>query len=99
MRHNRSFVARGPAMRRVRHLRPCPPAARLATTNPLERQPSVRFERALGCAGAPTWTPSVTPTGSRPIREESTARRVEPCLHLDSKGPCPPIRVVTQFTP
>ena len=71
-------------MRRVRHLRPCPPAARLATTNPLERQPSVRFERALGCAGAPTWTPSVTPTGSRPIREESTARQVKSALHLDN---------------
>ena len=86
-------------MRRLRHLRPCPPAARLATTNPLERQPSVRFERALGCAGAPTWTPSVTPAGSRPICEEFPARQVESTLHLDSEGPCSPIRIVTQFTP
>ena len=72
-------------MCRVRHLRPCPPAARLATTNPLERQPPSDLV--------------FPPTGSRPIREESTARRVEPCLHLDDKGPCPPIRIVTQFTP
>ena len=44
-------------MRRVRPLRPCPPATRLATTNPLERQPPVRFGRSPGRAGAPTWTP------------------------------------------
>ncbi len=49
--------------------------------------------------GARTWTPSATPTGSRPIREEPTAGHGDPCLHLDSEGPCPSIRVVTQFTP
>ena len=71
-------------MRRVRHLGPCQPAARLATTNPLERQPPVRFGRSPGRAGAPTWTPSVTPTGSRPICEEFPARQVKSALHLDN---------------
>ena len=64
-------------MRRVRHLWPCPPATRLATTNPLERQPPVRFGRSLGTAGARTWTPSVTPTGSRPTCEEFPTRQVK----------------------
>ena len=87
-------------MRRVRHLRPCPPARRTARHNQPARAATAPTFRAIpGPAGAPTWTPSVTPTGSRPICEEFPARQVKSALHLDDKGPCPPIRVVTQFTP
>ena len=68
----------------VRHLGPCQPAARLATTNPLERQPPVRFGRSLGARGRPPGHPVFPPTGSRPICEEFPARQVESALHLDN---------------
>ena len=86
-------------MRRVRHLGPCQPAARLATTNPLERQPPVRFGRSLGPAGAPTWTPSFHSDRIPPDLRRVPRASGGICLHLSGKSPCPPIRVVTQFTP
>ena len=71
-------------MRRVRHLRPCPPPH--GPPQPTRQSGSRPYVSGdpRGARGRPPGHPVFPPTGSRPICEEFPARQVKSALHLDN---------------